>query len=217
MSKILIKITSRERPNACQLAVQSFLNFAKNKEDLILAFALDTDDPTLQDYLDFIAGLGNKVNVYLNINYSENKIQAINRGVPLGIDWKVLVVASDDMPCILPSWDEYLIREFEKRNDVLLWTFDGIQNRLNTFSIMDKEYYNRFGYIYHPSYKSFYSDNEAHEVAEELGRHVKADFQIIKHDHPQINGRKDNLFNKNQRFWNEDKENYSKRKLNGFK
>jgi hypothetical protein len=54
----------------------------------------------------------------------------------------------------------------------------------NTLCILGKKYYDRFGYIYHPSYKSFWCDNEFTDVANELGKQTFIDKVIIRHVHP---------------------------------
>jgi hypothetical protein len=69
--------------------------------------------------------------------------------------------------------------------DGVIWFSDGYQEKkLNTLVVLGKRYYDRFGYLYHPDYVSFYSDNEFMQVAFMLGKQTYVDEVIIKHEHP---------------------------------
>ena len=84
--------------------------------------------------------------------------------------------------------------------------------------IVGFNYYKRFNYIYNPEYKSLFCDNEAHEVAVKLGKQIKMKHCIIKHFHPgHMAGIKtDALYQKNDKFWNEDEATYNRRKKINF-
>jgi len=209
--KILLKITSRERPDQCQEAVQSFIHHAKHKENLILAFALDTDDPKLGLYTKWISDLAPSVPIHLNVNHSKNKINAINRGVPSN-GWDILVNVSDDQRCIQKDWDEYLIKELPSDTDFSVWSFDGVQRRINTMEIIGREYYERTEYIYNPMYKSFFCDNESTLVAQLLGKQIVFPFVIASHEHQQVKRQPmDQLAKRNQVHWEEDKKTWQDR------
>ena len=68
--------------------------------------------------------------------------------------------------------------------DGMLWFFDGHNEIKATLSILGSKYYNRFGYIYHPSYISLASDVEATEVAFSLNKLTKIEDVIMRHRHP---------------------------------
>jgi len=209
--KILLKITSRERPDQCQEAVQSFIHHAKNKSDLILAFALDTDDRTIPKYLKFINDLAS-LPIHLNVGYSKNKIEAINRGVP-DVDWQVLVNISDDTRCIKKDWDVDIKTWFAVSLDRSLWTFDGIQNRINTHEIVGRDYFDRTELIYPIQYKSFFCDNFTTLEAKLSGKQIKVNTQILVHQHPQSSKfRKDldSLYKRNEKYWQEDEAQWKK-------
>jgi hypothetical protein len=81
-------------------------------------------------------------------------------------------------------------------------------NWLITLPIMDRAYYNRFGYIYHPDYKHMWSDTEMTTVGHMLGKIV--DLQnsnaVFKHRHYTINEmQKDAVNEKNDATWNQGK------------
>jgi hypothetical protein len=66
--------------------------------------------------------------------------------------------------------------------DGVLWFNDGFQkHNLNTLCILGRKYYQRFGYIYHPAYKSLWCDNEFTVVASLLKKQLYFDKVIIRH------------------------------------
>jgi hypothetical protein len=72
--------------------------------------------------------------------------------------------------------------------DGVLWFFDGHQKGLNTLCILGKKYYDRFGYIYNPEYKTWFCDNEFTQVAHMLKRQAMIQTVIIRHCHSDIVG-----------------------------
>ncbi len=102
--------------------------------------------------------------------------------------------------------------------DGVLWFNDGFQkDRLNTLSILGKKYYDRFGYIYHPSYKSLWCDNEFTEVATKLGKQTYFEQIIIKHEHPLWTKEKpDTVLIENDKYDPEDRANFERRKKEGL-
>jgi len=83
------------------------------------------------------------------------------------------------------GFDNIIREEFYKNLDQFVHFPDGFTaDRLATMSIMGREYYNRFKYIYHPDYISLWCDNEAMEVAKMLGCYTYVDKNIFQHLHP---------------------------------
>lgn len=58
-----------------------------------------------------------------------------------------------------------------------------LKQQLVTFPVMHVEYLRRFGYIYHPDYKSVKADDEQTEVAKRLSLYRYIDKQIMEHQH----------------------------------
>ena len=87
----------------------------------------------------------------------------------------------------------------------------------NKFNNDSKKYYQRFGYIYHPAYKSLYCDNEFMQVASRLNKQTYIDQVIIKHEQ-HITGiiPIDPLYAINDSYDREDCETYIKRFKLGF-
>lgn len=154
---------------------ESFANYE-------VALKVDRTDPTLRDYLTVYYP-----EVILCLGYSKSKIHAINRDIPNG--WDIIVNTSDDIMW-KPGAGLEIIRAYEP--DTFLHFPEPYaesqadkRKRDSTcvVSIMDKLYYERFGYIYNPEYKSLYCDNEATEVAKMLGRYKFVDKVICEHLH----------------------------------
>ena len=222
---ILMKVTSRERPEQLLKTVNAYLELANNPVAMTWLFTLDEDDirsgpviiPKIIDLFDqkgLMTGL-----IKFRIGDSKNKIDAINRDVS-GHDspWDILLNISDDQHPIVKGYDDKIRNAMPDDLDASLWFFDGAQPRLNTQEIVGRNYYNRFGYIYHPDYKSLFCDNEAHDVAVKLGKQIKSEECIIKHFHPAcVPGIKsDELYKKNEGFWHQDQNVYESRKRQNF-
>lgn len=181
-------------------------------------FSLDEDDETMtSDILDRLDSF--PINKKVVFGTSESKIHANNRDVnEFQGEWDILLNISDDQHPIVDCYDDIIRNTMPDHLDASLWFFDGGQPRINTQEIQGRAYYNRHGYIYHPSYKSFYCDNESTEVALKLGKLIKIDKCIIKHNHPAIiKTEQDELYKRNDRHWNEDKANFYQRKQKGYK
>jgi hypothetical protein len=150
---------------------------------------------------------------------SNSKIEAINRDVNyIGHSWDILLNISDDQEPITKGYDNIIRNLMPDNLDASLWLFDGRNRSVNTQEIIGRKYYERFGYIYHPSYKSLYCDNESTEVAQILGKQIKSSKCIIRHIHPFFyrNMKYDALYLKNDLYKQEDKANYLQRKAINF-
>jgi hypothetical protein len=137
-------------------------------------------------------------------------------------DYDVLILASDDMNPQFKGWDSIIRKQMRlhfKDGDGCLWFNDGHQNRICTLSILGKKYYERFGYIYHPSYVSLWCDNEFTEVAQSLGKLIYSPLVLFYHEHPMWTNdqsKNDELYKHNEGFYRLDQRNYQSRKQQGF-
>ena len=203
-NKILFKLPSRERPNRVFEVLDETVKHLKDKENFLFLLTLDEDDITMNN-----EEVKSKLSTYPNMNYifgkSNSKIDAVNRDLNnFQEEWDILVLLSDDMIPIYPGFDEIIRINFNDNFpdfDGVTWFNDGYQkHNLNTLCILGKKYYNRFNYIYHPSYKSFYCDDEFTDVANKLNKQIYVDTVIIEHRHYTIinhNERYDELYVKN--------------------
>lgn len=184
--KILYKYPTRQRPLKFLRCISSYYQLM-NGGDYEIVLSIDSDDdlmtgPDVGKYIERME------NMRVCVGNSKTKIEAINADVPIA-DWDILVLISDDMIPEIKGFDD-VIREDMSRlypdTDGVLWYFDGWRRDLNTLCVLGRKYYDRFGYIYHPDYKSFWCDMEFTEVANILGRQTFIDRTIIRHLHPDI-------------------------------
>jgi hypothetical protein len=218
--KLLIKFPTRNRKSKFFKVLKKYQNLCEDLTNTYFLITLDNDDESMStSEVDQIFRTFKNVKViYGNSN---SKIHAINRDIELVDDWDIVLLASDDMVPKVKGYDN-VIRDKMKENypdtDGVLWFNDGHQgNKLNTLSILGKKYYDRFGYIYYPEYKSVWSDNEFMMVGNLLGKQTYFDEVIIEHEHPDWGyGNRDVIHQINYNNENHDKLLFMKRKENNF-
>lgn len=217
---ILIKFPSRSRPDKLKTTYKTYIDMASRPDLIRTLVSLDEDDltatPELVDQLQNIHGQTQVV-----IGKPSGKIGAVNRDMEQAGDYDILLLASDDMIPVAQGYDEIIRRDMSRLYpdlDGVLWYNDGFQGpKLNTLCILGKPYYQRFGYIYHPSYKSLYCDNEFTEVANRLGLQTYLQDVIIRHEHPDNSSIiYDDLYKTNQIYVYQDHSNFIYRKRQGF-
>jgi hypothetical protein len=219
--KLLVKFPTRCRQEQFFKTFEKYHELCENKNETFFLVSIDEDDLTMNND-EVISKIKNFKNTTLVIGNSKSKIHAVNRDLDtFDKDWDIVLLASDDMIPIVNSYDN-IIRNNMMFNypdgDGILWFNDGYQgNRLNTLCILGKKYYNRFGYIYHPDYKSCWSDNEFMTVGNILKKQVYIDQVIIRHEHPDWGfGEKDFIHQNNINDWHHDYSIYQQRNSINF-
>jgi hypothetical protein len=217
--KLLIKFPTRERPEKFFSTLDLYVDLLEDLENYEFVISCDEDDSSMNN-----SEVIDKLKSYKNLVYyfssNNSKVEAINSNIE-NHDFDIILLASDDMIPQQKGYDN-IIRSFMKKSfedtDGVLWFADGYQNeRLNTLSILGKKYYQRFGYIYNPEYKSLWCDNEFTIIASALGKQVYIPFVIIKHEHVIWKNQKwDDLQIKNQEYDSSDHETFKKRIQNNF-
>lgn len=184
--RVLYKYPTRERPLLFSKTLVSWYENMKldNFEFLV---SCDADDRVMNndEMRQFMSQFPQ-----LSWRYDDNKskIEACNRGV-FEMDFDIVVLVSDDMVPQLHGYDEVIVEKMKSDfpdTDGALWFFDGFNENINTLSILGRKYYNRFGYIYHPSYTTQWCDQEHTDVATASGRLKKYDDVIVRHIHPEV-------------------------------
>ncbi len=186
---------TRHRIEQALATREKWLLRADNSLEYIFSF--DTDDDTIPGY---IQGLRAP---------NMTAIEAINYGASTATG-DLLIVVSDDFDCP-EHWDTLLLNELEGKTDFLLKTDDAYQPTLVTLPIMDRTYYNRFGYIYHPGYKHMFCDQEMTAVAIMTGKYLKSPL-VFPHNH-YTTGKtpKDEINTKNDTTWEQGEKLYNGR------
>ena len=226
--RILLKYPTRQRPAKFMANLTNYIVKASGKHDLLVVVSMDSDDaslnnPHVQKFIDTF----NKGHVEVRRCYGESngKIHAINRDIPAE-PWDIVISTADDMEPVDEGWDDIIaqdmMREFPDLDGSLNYNNDprledkGPQgfHSLITLPVIGRKLYDRFGYIYHPDYKSEWCDNEQTEVFESLGllRHI--DRRPIVHKWAE---NQDALMQRNMQIgWSVDREVYARRKQTGF-
>jgi hypothetical protein len=219
--KLLVKFPTRGRKTKFLSVLKKYYDLCEDKDNTHFLISLDEDDSEMNDQhtKDVLRTYKNLTFIYDN---SKSKIDAVNRDIEKIVDsWDILLLASDDMIPQIIGYDIIIknkMSEFFPETDGILWFNDGFQgNRLNTLCILGKKYYERFNYIYHPDYKSCWSDNEFMEVGNILKKQIYIDQVIIKHEHPDWGyGSIDYVHNNNVKDWHHDNNVFQQRKSNNF-
>ena len=218
--KLLIKFPTRNRKNKFFKVLRQYQNLCEDLDNTYFLITLDNDDESMNpsDVEDIFNTFKNIKVVY---GTSNSKIHAVNRDIELVNDWDIVLLASDDMTPKVKGYDNIIrnkMKEFYSDTDGILWFNDGhMGNKLNTLCILGKKYYDRFGYIYHPEYKSVWSDNEFMLVGNILGKQTYFEQVIIEHEHPDWGyGNRDEIHQNNSKNENQDKLLFTKRKDNNF-
>ena len=177
---ILFKLATRSRPEKARASINNIIENCKSDNFTILVSA-DFDDDSMKNF-SYVHS-----NVTIVYGISKSKIDAINRDLDIAPKFEILINTSDDMLFTYKGFDNIIRQDFEDNLDQFIHYSDGNQKEnISTMSIMGKEYYERFNYIYHPDYKSLWCDAEATEVAVLLGKYrYMGDNKILfRHMHP---------------------------------
>ena len=217
--KLLIKFPTRGRPDQFKYTLFQYVSKCADKKNTKFLFTFDNDDPTADDeqFMEEFHEICGEMEYQMPYGLSDNKIHAVNRCMDMDTDWDILLLASDDMIPVVKGYDT-IIREKMADHypdlDGVLWFNDGYtEDRLNTLVICGRAYYDRFGYIYNPIYKSFFCDNEFMDTANALKKQTYFSQCIIRHQHPGNTGvPADELYRRNDRYWKEDQRTYFQRK-----
>lgn len=170
---------SRTRPAKFFRCLENIKELSASKNYFIVA-KLDEDDPYADDYR---KRLNEFPEVIVKWGVSNGKIHAINRGIENLPSFDIICCHSDDMVFLVKGYDD-IIRKHCGLDDYVHFPDGHVNERLSTYSIMGRDYFNRFGYIYHPDYKSVYADNEQNDVSKILGRYKYINENIVRHEHP---------------------------------
>lgn len=217
---ILIKFPTRARSRKFLVVLETYMHLLANPTKTHFLISCDTDDVEMNNE-QLKNNLAKYKNVQVEYSNNTNKIEAVNANMDKAPAYDILLLASDDMIPQQAGYDQ-LIREkmfaYFPDTDGVLWFNDGVQeNRLNTLCILGRAYYERFGYIYHPAYKSLWCDNEFTQVSQHLNKTAYFSEVLIKHEHHSTGeGNNDALYERNEAYQHEDYLTFRKRQKKGF-
>lgn len=188
---------SRGRPEKSYATIAQWSRHLVSFTDFEFIISLDDDDPRLEDYKRVYL----KTDIILNKNRS--CVDAINNAAKCA-HGDVLIVVSDDTASF-PGWPRDLLKELEGKSDYLLKTDDGIQDYIVTMTVMDRKYYERDGFIYHPDFKHQFADTYLTCLADIRGRLIFSNLKFPHLHYSHSSGKEipDELHRRNDATWME--------------
>ena len=216
--KILFKYPTRDRVSWFKETLAKYHDMISSECNFQFLITADRDDTTMNnpEMLDYLAAMEDLVIAYGD---SKTKIEACNADIGLIKDWDILVLVSDDMIPIVQDFDKIIVELMEKYfpdTDGALHFNDGLygQDKCITFSVLGRKLYDRFGYVYHPSYRSFYCDNEFTDVVRALDKYHYDPRIIVKHEWHGGPNSTDALYRRNSGMKGDSRVYYRRRLLN---
>lgn len=193
--KISLIHPSRSRPiRAMETAKKWVDNSGVPNDQIEHIFSLDSSDPDMGAYYLVDTSI-------ITINENRSAVDAINKAAKIATG-DIFIVVSDDFDCP-ENWAVQILEAVKGKVDWIAKTPDGIQKWIITLPIMDRAYYNRFGYIYHPDYLHMFCDTELTCVADLTGRKIELNIPF-KHNHYSVtNEGKDAVSIKADSTWNQ--------------
>ncbi|MGH9200227.1 MAG: hypothetical protein ACRD2A_03215 [Vicinamibacterales bacterium] len=188
--RILVKYPTRGRPRQALDVLRGWVEQRSGTHPVEFLVTLDSDDPTMND-VSVLGQLRSMPGVTIVCGRHRSKVDAFNAALQ-SRPFDIVVAASDDMIAVERGYDHVIASDMLAAFpdlDGALHYYDGYTGHegLITLSIMGRALFDRFGYIYHPSYRSYYCDNEFTSVVKALGRVRYTSRQLFHHDH---NGRR---------------------------
>lgn len=210
--KISLICPSRGRAAKCFKAVSRWWNAAGLNGNLQVIISLDFDDETIGDYFDEFSNATFEHKVLVNENRSA--VDAINWAASRS-EGDIIVVMSDDFDCP-DNWAFSIVMQTEGKKDWIAKTPDGIQKWIITLPIMDRTYYNRFGYIYHPDFLHMFCDTELTCVADLTGRKIILNIPFSHNHYSTGKAIKDEVSIRADKTWAQGESLFIKRYKNNF-
>lgn len=206
--KISVIHPSRGRHQQAYRTAKNWISKADNRFDYFLSFDSDEQDVYCRQfelYQDVIVGLNGP---------NKSAIEAINKAALL-VTTDLFVVISDDFDCP-EHWDTLLLNELEGKSDFVLKTDDEYQPTLVSLPIMDRIFYERYGYIYHPDYLHMFCDQEMTAVALMTGKYLKSALKFPHHHYTTGKTEKDEINVKNDMTWKQGQRLFDRHLENNF-
>jgi hypothetical protein len=201
--------------------MQQWIDKLSNLHTVTFLISIDDDDWSMHTPLATMTlypDTSDRTEVRYFTGKHTNKIEAINRDMEHAGDFDILIVVSDDMVPQVQGYDEIIVNDMAKYFPDGLGALhynDGHANhQLCTLSIMTKQMYDHFGYIYNPEYHEMWCDNEFMDVCNEMGKMQYIDNVIVEHQYKR-HGTDDN-YKRGDSKYQDDRRTYLYRKENGW-
>lgn len=184
--KFLFKMPSKGRPEIFKKNISRWISYLSGEHEYLFVFTFNEDDDTMNN--DEIKKFVDELPVNKEYYYGDvkNKIEAVNANID-DKDFDILFLLIDDLEPTFPKFDKITAEIFEnnpnKLDSVINFRCTRWHFSLLCFPVMGKTYYDRFGYINHPGYKSLGADNDFTYVAKLLGKEICEDRSVFFHNY----------------------------------
>lgn len=178
-------------------------------------FSMDLDDKTSCPKPEDLADFPFITNIIELRSTNKSAIEAINNAAKIATG-DLLVIISDDFSCPIIGWNKWLVKSVQNYTDFCAKTDDGLQPTLITMPIMDRIYYERYGYIYYPEYKHMFADQELTSVALMTGKYIKLDLSFPHLHYSTGKSVKDEINVKNDLTWRQGETLFNERLKTNF-
>lgn len=221
--KLLFKYPSRGRPKRFFDGMDSIYNNLNDRNNFHVLITADEDDSTMN-----IDDVKKRIKTYHNAHViygkSVSKIHAINRDLEVQGEWSdfdMLICMSDDMKFNIYGFDDMIRNDlnfhFPDLDGLLHYPDQDAKEYLATMYIAGRKFFDRFGYIYNPLFKSLWCDNLLMDIAQKLGKYKYCGYQINLHLNPAYGHlEKDQMFLEQQGYWVHDQTIYEEIKARGY-
>lgn len=215
---ILVKMPTTHRWAAAMRQLQAWHDTESGRHAVRYQITADAGEKAdAQKAVELLRAAG--VGIDLHLCDSAGKVHACNAGLDGAAPWDGMVLASDDFIPELFGWDDCIAGAMAWNHpamDGVLHFHDGYMGgrRLMTLPILGMNFFRRFGYVYHPRYRSFFCDNELTEVAQRMGKYAWIDLVLARHAHGGASG--DAVYAANQRHHADDRLLFARRRTAGF-
>lgn len=209
---------SRSRPQQAEATASKWISSAKSHNNIEYILSLDNDE----DSDAYEQAFGMLFSTAIQVVYHDNHsaIDAINNAAKLA-SGNLLIVVSDDFDCPF-HWDDALLTALQDKEDFIVKTGDRCarvnysQEWIITLPLMDRKYYERFGYIYYPEYQHMFCDTEMTHVADLLGRKITLDINFPHNHYSLLRTQPDEVSKKADKTWAQGEALYLKRISENF-
>jgi glycosyltransferase involved in cell wall biosynthesis len=169
---------SRGRAEKAKATFDRWMEKSSGLIDIEHVLSIDINDPQNDNY-HYVFGKSGYSKVISSNN--NNLVEATNEGAKAA-KGDIIVLLSDDFDCP-QKWDEHIEYIFSRNKCCVLKTFDGVQDWIVTLPIMDREYYEKYGYFYYPEYSHMFCDTDMTHKAELEGSLIVRNNLVFTHQH----------------------------------
>lgn len=197
---------TRSRPKQSFDTISKWLKRASNPADVEVIAIIDESDPLKYEYFK-LYGPGQ-----IRLSKESTSVAAVNIGANVARGNIFVVIGDDqDVPTL---WDTRILNYTKGKTDWVLKVRDGLQNKLITLPIMDRTYYNRDKFIYHPDFLHLWSDTFFSDLAYARKRVITKNVRFPHRQYSIIGTEPDEINLKNNATYESGKKTYLELKKN---